>query len=141
MNEELLYYMWNSRILETNMLYTTENELIEIINQGYRNLNSGPDFLHAMIKIGKIKLAGHIEFHIKSSDWNRHKHQNDAAYNNVILHVVVEDDRKIENKAGSNIPTLEIGKLIPENILSIYYELLRSKSKYFFTRYFSITSH
>jgi hypothetical protein len=129
MNEELLYYMWNSRILETNMLYTTENELIEIINQGYRNLNSGPDFLHAMIKIGKIKLAGHIEFHIKSSDWNRHKHQNDAAYNNVILHVVVEDDRKIENKAGSNIPTLEIGKLIPENILSIYYELLRSKSK------------
>ncbi|MFY8020438.1 MAG: DUF2851 family protein, partial [Bacteroidia bacterium] len=129
MNEELLYYVWSNRILSTFKLFTTHNEPLEILNPGYRNHHAGPDFLHALIKIGDIKFAGHIEFHIKSSDWNKHKHQQDASYNNVILHVVMEDDKLVENKDGNQIPTLVLGPSISPELLANYHYLLQSKTK------------
>lgn len=129
MNEEILYYIWTNRILSTLDLQTTNKEPLEIMNPGYRNNNSGPDYLHALIKIGDIKLAGHIEFHIKSSDWNKHHHQKDASYNNVILHVVMEDDKVIENKSGNLIPTLVLGPYISPELLQNYHYLLQSKTK------------
>ena len=91
MKEEFLYYLWENHLID-KALQTTEGEAVEVVATGYRNTDSGPDFLEARIQIGDKLWAGHVEIHVKASDWNRHGHQTDKAYQNVILHVVYEND-------------------------------------------------
>lgn len=102
MKEDFLYYLWENRLL-TGSLQTTRNQAVEIINTGYRNTDSGPDYLEAKIKIGSQIWAGHVEIHVRTSDWLRHGHQHDKAYGNVILHVVHEHDIEV-----NSIPVLEL---------------------------------
>jgi hypothetical protein len=102
MNERFLYYLWENRLVNGD-LKTASGLSVEIINPGFRNTDSGPDFLEAKIKIGEQLWAGHVEIHVRTSDWNRHGHQNDKAYNNVVLHVVYENDTKV-----NDVPVLEL---------------------------------
>ena len=122
MREEFLYYIWENR-LTNNDLKTTEGEAVDIVATGYRNTDSGPDFLEARIRIGDKLWAGHVEIHGKSSDWNRHGHQNDKAYKNVILHVVYENDLQV-----NDIPTLELKGHFDETLFTQYQKLISSKS-------------
>ena len=121
MKELFLYYIWENRLIDKN-LRTSEGESIDIINPGYRNTNSGPDFLEAKIQIGDKLWAGHVEIHVKSSDWNRHGHQTDKAYKNVILHVVYENDTKV-----NDIPTLTVKGHFDEHLFMQYEKLISSK--------------
>jgi hypothetical protein len=122
MREEFLYYLWENRLLN-NDLQTTEGEHVDIVATGYRNTNSGPDFLEARIQIGDKLWAGHVEIHMKSSDWNRHGHQTDKAYQNVILHVVYENDTK-----SNDLPTLELKGRFDETLFANYQRFISSKS-------------
>ena len=122
MREEFLYYLWENRLTYKN-LKTTEGEQIDVVATGYRNTDSGPDFLEAKIQIGDKLWAGHVEIHVKSSDWNRHGHQNDKAYKNVILHVVYENDLQV-----NNIPTLELKGHFDESLFTQYQRLISSKN-------------
>ena len=122
MREEFLYYIWENRLIGKN-LQTAEGEPIEVLATGFRNTNSGPDFMEARIRIGNKLWAGHVEIHVKSSDWNRHGHQADKAYQNVILHVVYENDSKV-----NEIPTLELKGHFDESLFSQYEQLLSSRS-------------
>lgn len=63
-----------------------------ILSHGIWNMEAGPDFLNAKIMRNGRIMRGDIELHRKSSDFIRHGHLEDAAYNDVILHVVSEDD-------------------------------------------------
>lgn len=128
MKEELLHYLWQTKRLLTSNLMTTDGEAITILNHGVHNHDAGPDFLHAKVQIGTTEWNGHIEIHIKSSDWNAHKHQNDLAYNNVILHVVHDYDKSITNNNGQVIPTLEIKDKYDAKLLDRYESLLASSS-------------
>lgn len=122
MREEFLYYIWENRLTDKD-LKTTEGESIDIVATGYRNINSGPDYLEAKIRIGDKLWAGHVEIHVKSSDWNHHGHQNDSAYKNVILHVVYENDTQV-----NNIPTLELKGCFNDNLLPQYQAFISSKT-------------
>jgi len=82
--------------------------LLDVIDSGEFNSDSGPDFFNAKIRIGNTMWAGNIEMHINSSDWYTHGHQSDSAYDNVILHVVVNDDKAAINSKNRAIPTLKI---------------------------------
>lgn len=104
MNEEFLYYLWLNQLFSIEL--TTSDEKIAILHPGQRNTNSGPDFFNARIKIGKTTWAGNVEIHVYSSDWIRHNHHKDPAYDNIILHVVFEDDKPVRRKNGEAIPTL-----------------------------------
>ena len=106
-----------------NALQTSEGESIDIVATGYRNTDSGPDFLEAKIQIGDKTWAGHVEIHVKSSDWNRHGHQTDKAYKNVILHVVYENDTKV-----NDIPTLELKGHFDETLFANYQRFISSKN-------------
>ena len=121
MREEFLYYLWENRLTD-KALQTTEGESVEVVATGYRNTNSGPDFLEAKIQIGDKLWAGHVEIHVKSSDWNRHGHQTDKAYKNVILHVVYENDSKV-----NDIPTLELKGRFDETLFTNYQRFIISK--------------
>lgn len=94
-NEELLQFVWKQKLILNQPLETTKGEKITVFQTGLHNSNAGPDFYDARINIGETLWAGSVEFHIKSSDWYNHKHHQDKAYNNVILHVVLEDDKPI----------------------------------------------
>ncbi len=129
MNEKLLHFIWKFRLFNVNTLLTTEGEKIDIVHAGTYNTNAGADFQNAKIRIGKTLWAGNIEIHINSADWFAHKHDKDAAYNNVILHVVYESKEKIASRnSGEIIPTLELKTRINSSTLSRYEELAKRKS-------------
>lgn len=94
MREDFLYYLWENHLL-CGTLQTVSGLPVEVVNPGFRNYDSGPDYLEAKIRIGGQLWAGHVEIHIKTSDWNRHGHQHDKAYRNVVLHVVFEHDTTV----------------------------------------------
>ena len=132
MQEALLHHIWKFRLFEMNQLKTVGGETVEISNPGKHNTDSGPDFFNARIKINNTIWAGNVELHIKTSDWQKHNHQNDVAYDNVILHVVFEND-SVSNNMGdtkqSGIPVLELKSRISESLLHRYDKLMLNQNK------------
>jgi hypothetical protein len=124
MNEHLLQFIWQQLYFSKEELYTVQNEPLQIIYQGSRNSNQGPDFLEAKISIADVIWVGNIELHIKTSDWIKHGHTGDAHYNNVILHVVYEHDVATDN----NLPVLELKNRISNNLLRYYKQLMEQNS-------------
>ncbi|MGE0562204.1 MAG: DUF2851 family protein [Flavobacteriales bacterium] len=127
-NEDFLHYIWNFKLFNTLNLKTSNNETVQIIKSGQHNTDAGPDFFNAQIKIDSTTWAGNVEIHIKSSDWDKHYHEKDAAYDNVIMHVVYENDKSIKNSKGIFIPTLELKGIINEKLIENYQELLSNKN-------------
>jgi len=108
MTEKYLHFIWRNKRLSSFEFKTDKNEKIQILDVGiYNAFNAGPDFKHGAIVLDGIEMHGQIEMHVKSSDWIKHKHQNDKQYNNVILHVVYENDKEIIQD-GVEIPTIEL---------------------------------
>jgi len=108
MKEQILNFIWKTKYFTFNKQTTSNGELIEVIDPGEINSDSGPDFFNAKVKIGDTTWAGNVEMHIKSSDWYIHNHHTDSAYDNVILHVVIQNDKPATNSKGQEIPTLEV---------------------------------
>lgn len=91
---------------------------IEVLDPGMLNTDSGPDFFNSKIKIDGIEWAGNVEIHVKASDWRRHGHEDDPAYDGIILHVVGVSDCRIRRKDGSFIPQVEI--TMPEDFFRTF---------------------
>ncbi|MCM4169696.1 hypothetical protein KCTC52924_02294 [Arenibacter antarcticus] len=125
MREDLLHYIWKYRKLQVSNVYTSTNEPIRIMEVGAHNLLAGPDFFNAKIVIGEQLWAGTVEIHVKSSDWYAHHHEQDPNYNNVILHVVWEDDVNVYRKDNTIIPTLVLKNYISQEVLDTYLELFQ----------------
>ena len=104
-------------------LRTVRGEKIQIIHPGTHNPDAGPDFLFAKIRISDTLWAGNVEIHVAASDWFRHKHQNDPAYNNVILHVVADNDSIATNQSGRELQSLCIDGQFNNNLLNRYKEI------------------
>jgi hypothetical protein len=126
MNEEFLYYLWSLRLLNGD-LQTTQGQTVKIIHPGERNTDSGPDFYNARVKIGDTEWAGNVEMHSIASDWLKHNHQLDHAYDSVILHVVDEADMQISNSYNELIPTLSIKGHYPEGVYFRYKKLIAGR--------------
>lgn len=82
---------------------STDGTTVEIIEPGIHNRDAGPDFSAAIIRTGGADWAGNVEIHVKASDWKRHGHDSDTAYDTVILHVVGVDDARVNRTDGSEI--------------------------------------
>lgn len=102
----LLQYLWEHRLWPYGSLVTTDGRRVDVIDQGRRNNHAGPDFFNAKLKIGSEEWAGNVEIHVRASDWMRHGHQDDRAYDAVVLHVVGTADCEIHRPDGSVIPQL-----------------------------------
>jgi len=128
MKEDLLHFIWKYKKYPVNGLISTSGEAVHVVKTGMHNHLSGPDFFNAQIALNGQLWAGNVEIHIKSSDWYAHHHQDDANYDNVILHVVWEDDIAVYRKDGSEIPTLSLKEYIPLALLNNYQNLFTSKN-------------
>ncbi|HLP12703.1 MAG TPA: DUF2851 family protein [Flavobacteriales bacterium] len=117
MREAVLHYLWKFRKLKSQHFASVDGQHIEIIHPGTHNHHSGPDFLNAKINVNGIEWNGHVEIHVNSSEWVKHKHQFDAAYNNVILHIVYTCDQPVFTHSGIELVQVEIKDLVNENDL------------------------
>ena len=128
MKEDFLHYVWQYKKFDFSNLTTVSGEMLTITNCGNYLQRTGPDFFNAQIILGNQKWAGNIEIHIKSSDWYLHHHEKDANYNNVILHVVWQHDTPVFRKDNTEIPVLELNKIVSLTVLNHYLSLVSPKS-------------
>lgn len=131
MQEDFLHHVWKyQKFKSSEALKTNQGENLQILSVGRHNQHqSGPDFFNAQVKIGQQTWAGNVEIHIKSSHWYAHQHENDSAYDNVILHVVWEDDVEIFRSDDSIIPSFALKDLTQPEVHQRYIELLSVKRK------------
>lgn len=122
--EDFLHYIWKFRLFDRADLKTTAGDELEIYSAGMHNSDSGPDFHNARVRIGETTWAGNVEVHLSSSDWKKHGHTTDNAYDNVILHVVYRDDLPLVLPNGRKVPTLELQSRIPDELYSRYHKLI-----------------
>ena len=130
MQEDFLHYLWKHKKIFVTNLKTTDGNAIAVVSVGQHNHDSGPDFFAAQLKIDNQLWAGNVEIHVRASDWFVHNHENDKAYDNVILHVVWEYDTDIYRKDNSVIPTLELKELVSKEALRNYQKLFSKTQKW-----------
>lgn len=123
MKEEFLHYVWETKQLSLPVK-TTEGDIVEIISSGALNHDAGPDFFNAKVNINSTTWVGNVEIHLKSSDWLKHKHHLDNAYNSIILHVVLEHDVDL----ALNCPTIELKNFISQSIIDKYKSISNDNS-------------
>lgn len=120
MNEQFISYLWFNHLFYDHQA-TMHGEPVEVISTGLQNTDAGPDVFNAKVKVGGTLWAGNVEFHVRASDWHRHHHDNDPAYQNIILHVVLEADEQIFSVDGKAFPTVVLS--YPDFIRSNYQEI------------------
>jgi predicted nucleic acid-binding protein len=121
--EQLLQYVWKHRLLPLGQLLTTDGRVVEVIDPGLHNRsNQGPDFFNSKVRIGGTLWVGNVEVHLRSADWYAHHHDRDAAYNNVVLHVVEEADADVLTEDGHYLPQLVLR--VPAEVSDNYQALL-----------------
>lgn len=125
--EMLMQYVWEHRLLSPEELTTNDGKPIRIIDPGIRNTDAGPDFFNAKIEIDGCLWAGNVEIHYRASDWFRHGHDKDAAYDSVILHVVDKDDALVARSSGERIPQM-VMQCKPQ-FIEKYAQLINNKSQ------------
>jgi hypothetical protein len=128
--EQLLQFIWQHQLLNASQLFTTDNLPIQVVKPGVFNKNQGPDFLHATIQVDGITLVGNIEIHTKASHWVQHKHEQDAHYQQLILHIVWENDVELHrsSKALETVPTLVLQPVVASSLLKKYTTMLHQPS-------------
>lgn len=128
MTEDFICFIWKFRQFSQKNLKTIYSEPVEIITPGIYNKDAGPDFSDVKVRINNTLWAGNAEVHIQSSDWERHKHGQDEAYNNVVLHIVYEHDKSVLRNDGTEPPTLELKNYITPGIEKRYHMLMENLS-------------
>jgi len=129
MREEFICYLWQYGLWEGEIC-TTDGKKIKQIAPGSRNVDSGPDFFNARLLIGDTEWAGNVEIHVHSSDWYKHKHELNKAYDSVVLHVVYNANKEIKRTNGEIIPLLELKNNIPSKMYTRYQEFMDSEKSW-----------
>lgn len=104
MPEILLHYIWQQRLWAGIAQFTNDGLPIEVLSVGQHNRDAGPDFSNVHLRIGGQEWVGNIEIHVRASDWKRHRHHTNPAYDNIILHIVCQDDEQAYNSRGEAVP-------------------------------------
>lgn len=114
--EKDLHALWrHSRYFDQPLLTATGRQL-EVIRRGSYNLDGGPDFLDAVLKVDGRMLEGDVEIHIDARDWLAHGHDRDPAYNNVILHLALQPPMPLTNLRCEN-GRMPLQFQLPDDIL------------------------
>jgi len=128
MKEDFLHYVWRFQYFRKENLRTTGGEEVLVLHPGVHNRSdAGPDFSGARLRLGETEWVGSVELHLNASDWRRHQHQLDAKYNQVILHVVWEEDEEVFRQEGTPMPTLELKGRVALPLQALYQEMLWSE--------------
>jgi len=125
-HEGFICYIWQFQYFDKKELKTAGGEKIEVFKPGISNTHAGPDFSNAKVKIDGIDWVGTVEIHPKSSGWMEHRHDLDPAYENVVLHVVWQNDQPIYRSDKTLLPTLELKERVDESLIRQYTKLVNT---------------
>lgn len=129
MREDFLHYLWKYKKFAFAKAKTTIYQSLILKSVGQHNHGAGPDFFNARLTLDDQEWAGNVEIHLKSSDWYAHHHETDAAYDNVILHVVWEHDVDVYRSDNTPLPTLELKEYVSTLHLENYQKLFNNQNK------------
>ena len=102
--ESLLQAVWRHQRLRRNQLTILDGRSLQILHPGFLNREAGPDFRDAILVFGdEPAIQGDVEIDLASSNWRSHRHHENPAYRNVLLHVVWEAGSRKEP-----LPALEL---------------------------------
>ena len=101
-----MQYVWKHRLWRSEDMATNTGKKVRVVDPGLLNTDAGPDFFNAKIEIDGHMWVGNVEMHYRATDWKRHHHDSDKAYDSVILHVVAKDDAPVRRTNGELIPQL-----------------------------------
>ena len=76
--------------LARQSLRTTDGRSLRVLYPGRPAPGHGPDFRDALLVLGGRRVRGPVELHRTPAEWRAHGHDHDAAYADVVLHVVDE---------------------------------------------------
>lgn len=130
MRESFVQYVWDRQLFDVEKAYTVQKEKLKVLVSGIFTGKDGPDFFNAQLYIGKQLWAGNVEIHLKASDWFAHRHEFDARYDTVILHVVWEYDVPVLRNDGSEIPVFEIKNYVRSELLEKCTNLFMTKKRF-----------
>ncbi|HZU04727.1 MAG TPA: DUF2851 family protein [Chloroflexota bacterium] len=111
LNEAFVARLWRAQRFARAALRTVEGFPLEVVYPGRRRGERGPDFQDALLVFAATELRrGGVEVHLRSSDWVRHGHHHDPAYNTTLLHVVLWHDVRepLRRQDGALLPTLAL---------------------------------
>lgn len=128
MKENFLHFLWHRRRFDSRLLMTTQGQNLDIFHPGEPNEHAGPDFFNARLRIADTQWAGNVEIHVRASEWSAHGHNRDPAYDNVVLHVVWEEDEPVCRSNGERIPCLELKDRTSIHLLDIYQRLAHGRA-------------
>jgi hypothetical protein len=126
LSEKFLHHVWKFGWFASSNLVTVAGQPIEIMHPGVHNHNAGPDFMNARIRMDGTLWWGNVEIHVRASDWNRHNHQSDDNYKNVILHVVLYNDVSIHLNNPGDLQVLDLSECLDWNIWESHQQWLNN---------------
>ncbi len=83
-NLQLFFYQYATQM----SFLTLCGKRIDFLNAGTWNIYSGPDFKMVQYAVDGEIHYGDLEIHIRSSDWFKHGHDRDPAFDQVAIHFV-----------------------------------------------------
>ncbi|MES1180532.1 MAG: DUF2851 family protein, partial [Verrucomicrobiota bacterium] len=87
--ERLLQTIWQHQRLQRDQLKTADGKPVRVLHPGFISVEGGPDFCDAILQLGdEPPRAGDVEIDLRSSGWRAHGHDQNPAFQNVLLHVV-----------------------------------------------------
>ena len=90
-SELALSIAWHGGL--TREITTLDGQRLSVVFPGHWTDGIGPDFRGAMLEgEGGRLVTGSVELHHRASDWERHGHHTDPAYNDVVLHIATTID-------------------------------------------------
>lgn len=119
-SEHLLQKIWLRGDFDRERAFTVEGERVGILHPGQWNRLGGPDFKNARLQLGSgAEIVGDVELHLHAEDWHAHGHARDAAYNRVMLHVVLFPPGAGQftmRNDGGKIPVLSLLTLLQHDL-------------------------
>jgi hypothetical protein len=117
--EQLLQKIWLRGEFDRAAARTMDGRALAILHPGKWNRLGGPDFRDARLRLGDQLVVGDVELHLYASDWVGHRHARDAAYDGVVLHVVLfppPADHVTRGANGQAIPVLVLLPLLQHDL-------------------------
>jgi hypothetical protein len=107
LTERLLQAVWQHQRLRRDALKTADGKSLRVIHPGFASLEGGPDFCDAVLQIGDAApRSGDVEIDLRASGWRAHGHDRNKNFQNVLLHVVWENEAQSPMSNVQGLPEI-----------------------------------
>lgn len=121
--EAHLQALWYDDSLRPEMLTLEDGTPVVLLEKGIWNHGEGPDFKNALVAMKGCLQRGDIEVHCKPHDWDIHRHAQNPAYQQVILHVTWEASPPAKT-LPPQVPTLALKPFFERHRTSVDFSRL-----------------